>query len=49
MSSAYTLNARKCVHTQKPYSCQAFAMNQARSEKEEKERKKDRGQEIDGK
>ena len=25
MSSAYSMNARKCVHAQKPYSCQAFA------------------------
>ena len=25
MSSAHSINARKCVHAQKPYSCQAFA------------------------
>ena len=25
MSSAHSMNARKCVHVQKPYSCQAFA------------------------
>ena len=25
MSSAHSMNARKCVHAQKPYSCQAFA------------------------
>ena len=25
ISSAHSMNARKCVHAQKPYSCQAFA------------------------
>ena len=40
------MNARKCVHAQKPHSCQA------RSEGEEKERKRDRknrGHEANGK
>ena len=49
------MNARKCVHAQKPYPCQAFAHEsriQGRSEEEENERKrdrKDRGQEGDRK
>ena len=25
ISSAHSMNARKCVHAQKPYPCQAFA------------------------
>ena len=25
MSSAHSMNARKCVHAQKPYPCQVFA------------------------
>ena len=52
MSHAHSMNARKCVHAQKPYSCQVFAheiMNQARLEDEEKERKKDSGHEADRK
>ena len=39
MSSAHSMNARKCVHAQRPYPNQAFAhggMNQARSEEEVK-------------
>ena len=36
------MNARKCVHAQKPYPSQALRMNQARSEEEEKERQIDR-------
>ena len=49
------MNARKDVHTQKPYSFQSFKhshMNRAIPEEEEKERKRDtedRGQEADGK
>ena len=45
------MNARKCVHAQKPYPTHAFA-HESRSKEEEKERKKDRkdkGQEADGK
>ena len=38
MSSAHSMNARKCVHAQRPYPCQSFAMNEARSKEEEKER-----------
>ena len=34
MSLAHFMNARKCDHAQKPYSCQA--LNQAWSEEEEK-------------
>ena len=34
------MNARKCVHSQKTYTTQAFAKNQARSEEEEKEEKR---------
>ena len=78
MSSAHSMNARKCVHAQKPYPRHQYSlskspiftfkitnihflnhqyslskspifmrMNQARSEEEEKERKRDRGQEAD--
>ena len=46
------MNARKCVHAQKPYPLRQSRMNQARSVEEEKERKrdrKDRGQEVDKK
>ena len=43
MSSAHSMNARKCVYKQKPYPSQAYScMNHARSEEEEKERKRDR-------
>ena len=51
MSSAHSMNARKCVHVQKHYPSQAFA-HESSKVKEEKERKrdrKDRGQEADGK
>ena len=37
-SFTHSMNARKCVNAQKPYSSQAFAhMNQERSEEEGKE------------
>ena len=52
MSSAHSMNARKCAHAQKLTPARQSCMNQARSEEEEKERKrdmKDRGQEADGK
>ena len=46
MSSALSMNARKCVYAQKPYPpLRHSRMNQARSEEEEKERKK-RGRET---
>ena len=51
MSSAHSINARKCVYAQKPYPIQAFAHESNKVEgrgKREKERK-DRGQEADGK
>ena len=41
MSSAYSMNARKCVHAQKPYPSQAFAHESSKVE--------GRGQEVDGK
>ena len=46
------MNARKCVHAQKPYPSQAFAHesnNVGRRKKEKKRDGKDRGQEADGK
>ena len=50
-SFTHSMNARKCVNAQKPYSSQAFAhMNQERSEEEGKRGdRKDRCQEADGK
>ena len=43
MSSAHSMNARKCVHAQKPNPSQAFVhMNQARSEQEKNEKKRER-------
>ena len=42
-SSAHSMNARKCVHAQKPYPSQAVAHESSKG------RKKDRGQEADGK
>ena len=52
MPSAHSMNARKCVHAQKPYPSQPFAHQasnsfEARSENEGD--KRDRGQEADGK
>ena len=53
MSSAHSMNARKNVSMHKsPTPVRHSRMNQARSEEEEKEWKrdrKDRGQEADGK
>ena len=52
MSSAHYINARKCVHEQKPYPCQALAYESSKVGGRGKERKidrKDRGQETDGK
>ena len=54
MSSTHSMNARKRVHAQKPYRSQAFAHRasnffEARSEDEEKERKRNICQEADGK
>ena len=46
------LHECKSVHAQKPYSCQTYAHESAKSEEEDKERKKDRkdrGQEAYGK
>ena len=55
MSSAHSMNARKCVYAQKvksPTQLRHLRMNQARSEEDEQKRgrnRKDRGQEADGK
>ena len=52
MSSAHSMNARKCAHAKSPTPLRQSRMNQAGSEEEEKERnrdRKDRGQEADGK
>ena len=52
MSSAHSMNARKCVHAQKPYPSQAFAHKSSKvggRGKRVEERQKDRGQEPDGK
>ena len=46
MSSAHSMNARKCVHAQKPYPSQAFAHESSKrggkreGEEKERERKK---------
>ena len=43
MSSAHSMNARKCVHMHKsPTQLRHSRMNQARLKEEDKERKKDR-------
>ena len=53
MSSAHSMNARKCVHAQKPYPSQAFAhvlfKVGGRGKKERKRDRKDRGHEAGGK
>ena len=52
MSSTHSMNARKCVHAQKPYPSQAFAhraSNFFEARYEEKERKRNICQEADGK
>ena len=43
------MNARKCVHAQKPYSSQAFAHESSKAGEEKKRDRKDRDQEADGK
>ena len=45
MSSAYSMNARKCVHAQKPYPTRAFANESS----ERKIEKRGRETEADGK
>ena len=52
MSLAHSMNARKCVHAQKPYSTKAFPHESSKVQRKRKKRKrdrKDRGQEADGK
>ena len=51
MSSAHSMNARKCVHAQKPYPSQAFAHESSKGGGRGKKKgdRKDRGQEADGK
>ena len=47
MSSAHSMNARKCVHAQKPYPSQAFAHESnkvgGRGKREEERQEIDRG------
>ena len=47
----HSMNARKCVHAQKPYPSQAIAhkASKVRGKKGMKRDRKDRGQEADGK
>ena len=48
MSSAHSMNARKCVHAQKPYPSQAVAHGIKQGPRKRKKRdRKDRGQEAD--
>ena len=52
MSSAHSMNARKCVHAEEPYSYRAFAHESSKVGGRGKERNRDRkdsGQEADGK
>ena len=51
MSSAHSMNARKCVYAQKPYPSQAFAHESSKVGRRGKREEdwKDRGQEADGK
>ena len=50
MSTVHSMNARKCVHAQKPYPSQAVAHESSKVGGREKKRdRKDRGQEADGK
>ena len=52
MSSAHSMNARKCVHAQKPYPSQTFthqASNSFEARSENEGDKRDIGQEADGK
>ena len=46
MSSAHSMNARKCVLAQKPYSCQGFAHESSKVGRREAAKI---GQEADGK
>ena len=51
-ASAHSMNARKCVHAQKPCPSQAFAHESSKVRGRGKKRKrdrKDRGQEANGK
>ena len=48
-SSAHSMNARKCVHAQKPDPTQTFAHESSKVGGRGKERKRDRGLEADGK
>ena len=48
MSSAHSMNARKCVHAQKPCPSQAFAHESSKGGGRGKRDRKDRGQEADG-
>ena len=47
MSSAHSMNVKKCVHAQKPYSCQAFPHESSkvgrRVKEEGKKEKKETG------
>ena len=45
MLSAHSMNARKCVHAQKPYPVRHSRINRTRSDEEKKERKR-RGRET---
>ena len=52
MPSAHSMNARKCVHAQKPYPSQAVphqASNSFEARSENEGDKRDIGQEADGK
>ena len=54
MSSAHFMNARKCVYKQKPYPSQAFVYESCKvggrgKRKEERQDRKDKGQDADGK
>ena len=49
MSSAHSMNARKCAHAQKSYPIQEFAHESSKVGRRGKRDRKDRGQEADGK
>ena len=49
MQESVSMNARKCVHEQKPYPSQAFAHESSKVGGRGKRDRKDRGQEADGK
>ena len=46
MSLAHSMNARKCVHAQKPYPSQAFAHESSKVGGRGKERKRERKREA---